>query len=150
MLRRIVKSLVMIAVVPALWAGAATAQDRGTLEEAQAMAEAAAALYHDQGPETAFAAFNESADFQDRDLYVFAIAADGTVAAHGGNANLVGRNVVDLRDPSGRQFIQEFLQIQDMGWVEYKWQNPESGNVEDKTGYIINVGDYVVGVGAYL
>ena len=132
-----------------LMSAPAAAQDVGSLEEAQAMAEEAAALYETGGPEAAFDAFNEGGEFRDRDLYVFALAHDGSIAAHGGNESLVGRNLIGLRDPSGRQFIQEFLAIEETGWVEYQWQNPQNDQVEDKTSYIINVGDHVIGVGAY-
>lgn len=148
-LSRFAATLAVFVSVPVLWAGTAIAQDRATPEEAQAMAVAAAELYHAEGADAAFEAYNGSPDFQDRDLYVFAVDMDGVTAAHGANVNLVGREIIGLRDPSGREFIREFLEVADTGWVDYQWQNPETGNVEDKTTYIINVGDYVIGVGAY-
>ena len=146
---RLVRILSVLVAAPMLWATAATAQDRGTPEQAQAMAEEAAAYFQAQGPDAAFDAFNDGATFHDRDLYVFVLDGEGNVAAHGGNANLVGRNVIDLRDPSGRQFIREMVAVGATGWVEYQWQDPQSGSVEDKTTYVINVGDFVLGVGAY-
>ena len=148
-LKFIPKTLVALALVPLLWSGSAQAEDVGTLEEAQAMAERAAALFQAEGPDEAFAAFNGDPAFHDRDLYVFVLQTDGTVAAHGANQNLMGRNVLDLRDPSGRQFVREFVEVTDTDWIEYQWQNTQSGVVEDKTSYIVNVGDYVIGVGAY-
>ncbi len=146
---RLAGSLAAFVVAPMLWASAATAQDRGTPDEAQAMAEAAADFYHAEGADAAFDAYNASPDFHDRDLYVFALDMDGVMVAHGANENLVGRDIIALRDPAGREFVREFVAIEETGWVDYQWQHPESGNVEDKTTYIINVGDYVIGVGAY-
>lgn len=146
---RLIGTLCAFAGTIFLWAGATMAEDRATPEEAQAMAEAAAAYYQDHGADAAFEAFNTSPDFHDRDLYVFAFDKEGNVAAHGANQNLVGRNVIDLRDPSGLQFIREMIAVEDTGWVEHQWQHPESGAVEDKASYIINVGDYIIGVGAY-
>ena len=140
---------VMLAIASVLWVSAATAQDQGTPEEAQAMAEAAAALVEAEGADAAFDAFTNGSDFQDRDLYVFVIDGNGDVAAHGGNANLVGRNMLDLRDPTGNLFIQAMIAIDDSGWVDYHWQNPATGNVEPKTSYVVHVGDYWLGVGAY-
>lgn len=143
------KMLAAILLVPLLWVGPVQAQEYGTQEEAQAMAENAAALFHAEGADAAFTAFNGDADFVDRDLYVFAIGTDGDVVAHGSNPNLLGRNVLELRDPSGREFVREFIAVEDSAWVDYQWQNPETGAVEDKTSYVINLGDYVIGVGVY-
>jgi signal transduction histidine kinase len=35
------------------------------------------------------------------------------------------------------------------GWVEYSWYNPCSRKLEPKASYILRVGDFIVGVGAY-
>ena len=148
-LKSLSRVLATVALVPMLWSASAQAQDIATLDEAQAMAERAVALFQAEGADAAFAAFNDDPTFRDRDLYVFVLATDGTVAAHGANHNLMGRNVIDLRDPTGRQFIREFVEVADTDWVEYQWQNSQSGAVEDKTSYVVNVGDYVIGVGAY-
>lgn len=131
------------------WMGAAAAQDQGTPEEAQAMAEQAAALLQAEGEDVAFDAFNNGPEFHDRDLYVFVMDDEGNMLAHGANEALIGRNVADLRDPTGRLFIQEFISIEDTGWVDYQWQNPVSNAVEPKTSYIVNVDGVIVGVGAY-
>ena len=137
-------------VAPMLWVNAATAQEQGTPEEAQAMAEAAAALFHADGAEASFDAYTNAPEFHDRDLYVFVLDGNGMVAAHGANQAFVGRDVSDLRDPTGTLFNQAILAIEDTGWVDYQWQNPVSGNVEPKTSYIVNVGEYWIGVGAYV
>ncbi len=149
MFNSITRTLIVYLAAPLLFVSTAMAEDRGTPDEAQAMAEEAAAFYQAEGADAAFEAFNNSPDFHDRDLYVFALDGDGNMAAHGANHNLIGQNVVELRDPSGREFIREFLAIEESGWVDYQWPHPESGDVENKTSYIINVGDHVLGVGAY-
>ena len=114
------------------------------------MAEKAAAFLKSEGPEKAFAAFTAGeAPFKDRDLYVVAIAADGTDVAHGGNAALVGKNIMELRDPSGKQLVKEILAVQTSGWVEYSFQNPTTKAIEPKRSYVIHEGDYWVLVGAY-
>ena len=35
------------------------------------------------------------------------------------------------------------------GWVDYKWPNPITDKIEDKSSYIEKMGDYFVGVGVY-
>jgi cytochrome c len=49
----------------------------------------------------------------------------------------------------GKLFLQEIISVADKGWVDYKWQNPVSNKVEEKASYVINTGEYIVGVGAY-
>ena len=35
------------------------------------------------------------------------------------------------------------------GWYDYKWPNPLTDKIEDKTSYVERMGDYWVGVGVY-
>ncbi len=132
------------------FAGTAMANTNASPDEAKNMAVKAAGLMQSQGPEAAMAAFMApGGEWHDRDLYVFVIGDDGTMMAHGAKATLVGRNVNALKDVDGKAFVTEFLKIQDQDWVDYKWQNPQSKAVQQKTSYIVRVGDMVVGVGAY-
>lgn len=126
------------------------AAEQGSLDEAKAMAEKAAALLKAEGKDKAFPAFNTDAQFKDRDLYVFVVDNAGVTVAHGANAGLIGKNLMEVRDPSGKQFVKEMTQVTDRGWIDYVWQNPASKKVEPKRSYVIREGDVVVGVGAYV
>lgn len=141
--------LVAVAVL-ALWPAAqALAQERGTPAEAQAMAERAAELLRTQGAEAAFAAFQvPGAPFHDRDLYVFVVDSQGVMRVHP-NAALVGQTMLARQDPQGRAYIRDFVAIQDHGWVDYSFEDPQTHQILPKTSYIVRVGDYRVGVGAY-
>lgn len=141
-----------VLLVPALLLFAATSWAAGeaTLDEAKSMALKAAEYLRAVGPEKALSEFNaKDGPWHDRDLYVFVMDADGVTAANGNNTSLVGRNVLDLKDPDGKSFIRAFLAINDEGWVDYRWQNPVTKKLEAKTSYEVRVGGYVVGVGAY-
>lgn len=128
----------------------AMANTNASPDEAKEMAVKAAAYMQQNGDDAAIAAFMApGGDWHDRDLYVFVIGDDGTMMAHGAKATLVGRNVNALKDVDGKAFVSEFLKIQGEDWVDYKWQNPQTKAVEQKTSYIVRVGDKVVGVGAY-
>jgi len=35
------------------------------------------------------------------------------------------------------------------GWIDYKWPNPLTNKIEDKSSYVEKMGDYFVGVGIY-
>lgn len=127
----------------------AVAQERGTPDEAKAMAIRAAALLQAEGADKAFAAFDKSAAFHDRDLYVMVYNADGVCVAHGANPALIGKNLIGLRDTDGKPMIKDLLSVQDAGWVDYTWPDPISHKVLPKRTYVVRVGAYRVGVGAY-
>ena len=133
-----------LAVAPVAAAG------RASVDEAKAMAEKAAALLKAQGKDKAFPIFNTDAQFKDRDLYVFVVDNAGTTVSHGANAGLIGKNLMEIRDPSGKQFVKEMVGVKDNGWVDYVWQNPTTKAVGPKRSYVIRAGDVVIGVGAYV
>ncbi|NVK19736.1 MAG: cache domain-containing protein [Methylocystaceae bacterium] len=128
----------------------AQATDRATPDEAKQLCEKAAAFLKENGIEASKAAFHApGAPWHDRDLYVFVFNPEGITLIHGAKDALVGRDLTKLRDVDGKLFLKEIVSVQDKGWVDYKWQNPVTNKVEAKTSYVINTGDYVVGVGAY-
>jgi signal transduction histidine kinase len=148
MLRR--RFLLFCTAAAASAAAPVGASTYGSLDEARAMAERAAELLRTAGRERAFRAFNEAGNgFHDRDLYVFVWNNAGDCLAHGANPGLIGRNFISLRDVDGKLFIQEFTRVQETGWVDYRWRNPQANTVEPKTSFLIRVGDILIGVGAY-
>jgi len=127
------------------------AADYASPDEAKAMAIKAADYLKANGPEKSFAAFQEKGGpFHDRDLYVFVEDSKGTMVSHGTNPGLIGKSMLPLRDVDGKAFNVEMQAVTDTGWVEYKWQNPQTKAVEPKKAYIVRVDEYIVGVGAYL
>lgn len=113
------------------------------------MAMRAAALLKNDGPEKAFPEFNNGADFHDRDLYVMVYDASGKCVAHGANPALIGKSLIDLKDTDGKYLIKDLVAVQDTDWVDYKWPRPTTKKIEPKTTYVVRVGDYRIGVGAY-
>jgi signal transduction histidine kinase len=127
------------------WAG-----DKATTEEAKAMAIKAAAYLKANGPEKSFAEFSaKDGPWHDRDLYVTVLDSSGVMRAHGTNPGLIGKSLIDLKDVDGKAFNREMLAVTDTGWVNFKWQNPLTKAVEQKTAFEVRVGEYIVGVGAY-
>ncbi len=125
----------------------------GTANEAKALVSKAVEHIKANGKEKAFAEFtNQKGKFNDRDLYIFVVDFNGLTLAHGGNTALVGKNMLDLKDADGGFFIKKFIELaktKGSGWVDYKWQNPVSKNIEPKSTYIQKVDDYFVGCGIY-
>lgn len=129
---------------------AASATDKGSIEQAKAMAERAADLLRREGPEKAYAAFSEPAGpFRERDLYVFVWDSAGKCVFNAGLPTIVGKTLIDLKDPDGIMFVRSFIAVKEAGWVEFKGSNQVTQKIERKLNYIVAVGDLRVGVGAF-
>ena len=134
-----------------LLAPAAFAAGQASPDDAKVMAIKAADYLKANGPEKAFPEFSaKDGPWHDRDLYVTVQDSKGVMVMHGTNPGLVGRSVLELKDVDGKPFNHEIQAVKDSAWVTYKWQNPTTKTVENKTQYTIRVGEYVVGVGAYV
>ncbi len=144
------KIMLLLAAFIGLSASLANAADRATPDEAKAMAIKAADYLKANGPDKSCAAFQDKAGpFRDRDLYVTVQDSKGVMVCHGTNPGLIGKSVLDLVDVDGKPFNRQIQAIKDNGWVDYKWKNPVTNAVEEKTAYETRTGDYIVGVGAY-
>lgn len=132
----------------------ASAQDHGTRDEAKAMAEAAIAHLKKVGNDKAFDDFTkDKANWVKKDLYVFLLDTDGAIKAHGANDKLVGKNLLNLKDQNGKEFVKEFVVVANKGegWVDYDWAHPVSKKVEGKTTFVKRVAgtNLAVAVGVY-
>ena len=133
-----------------IFSGHAYADDVGTPEEAKSMAMHAADFLRQNGPDKAFPVFNaKGGEFHDRDLYVMVYDNTGKNVSHGVNPALIGKDLLDLKDTDGKLLIREFVAIQDHAWVDYKWPDPATKKIRQKTTYVVRVDNYLVGVGAY-
>lgn len=91
-------------------------------------------------------------EFDQGDLYVFVYDMKATMLAHPANPKLVGRNLLDVPDPDGKYFRREIVALassKKTGWVDYRYKNPESGKIEQKTTYILAVDDLILAAGIY-
>jgi cytochrome c len=125
-----------------------------TAADAKALAERAVAHIRAVGRDQAFADFSRpDGGFVDGDLYVFCQDVSGVVVAHGGNPQLVGRNMAGVRGPDGRLANVEINQLglsQGSGWLEFRWPNPATKRIELKAAYVLKVDDHTVcGSGYY-
>ncbi len=132
------------------------ASDKGSADEAIALVKKAGAYMKEHGKEKTFAEINTMAPaFVSKDLYLFAYSTngDGMNLAHGANKKMIGKNMLDLRDANGVYIVKKFLDAANSkggsGWVDYKWTNPKTGALEEKTTYIERFGDILIGCGIY-
>lgn len=131
----------------------AYAAEFGTAEEAQALVKKAVAHVQSVGPEKAYADFTaKKPEFVDRDLYVFVNKLDGSTVAHGANEKIVGKNMIELKDPDGKAFIHEIAEkakSQNNFSVDYKFTDPVTKKVLPKTIFCEKVSDTTVCSGFY-
>ena len=129
------------------------AADKAKPEEAKAMVEKAVAYVKANGKDKAFAEFNNpQGQFVKGELYIYAQGLNGVMLAHGANAKLIGQDHLQMKDPSGKLFVQEMVKIaktKGNGWVDYSWTHPQTKKVQAKTTYIQKVDDYYLGCGIY-
>jgi diguanylate cyclase (GGDEF)-like protein len=69
--------------------------------------------------------------------------------------SLQGQDLTTLHDEDGNYFIQNFvstIELQNEGFVSYKWLNPTSNKVENKLTYVFYFApfDWIIGTGLYL
>jgi signal transduction histidine kinase len=125
----------------------------GTPDEAKAMVEKAIKLIETEGKAKAITTVNTAGSgYVDRDLYVVFVDMTGTTVAHASNQALVGKVMLNVKDADGKQFVKEMVdgaQSAGSGWVDYKWPNPQTKKIEQKSSFYKKVGDLIVLVGVY-
>jgi TRAP transporter TAXI family solute receptor len=137
----------------AISSSASIAADFGNRDEAVAMVKRAQEMFQRSGAERTFKAITSKAkEFHDRDLYPFVYNLEGVNVAHGARPDLVGKDLIDFKDQNGKFLIREMVEVArnpGSGWVDYRWSNPITKKIEDKSAYVGKMGDYFVGVGVY-
>lgn len=133
----------------------AHAADGGaTKDEAVAMVKKGVAHVKSAGKDKAYADISDkaNADFHHQDLYLTVYQLDGTVKAHGANAKMIGKNLIELKDIDGKAFVKERVDLAKTNatfWQDYKFTNPETKKIEPKTMYCEKLEDTVVCGGIY-
>lgn len=131
----------------------AYAAEFGTAEEAQALVKKAVAHIQSVGPEKAYSDFNaKKPEFVDRDLYIFVSDLNGNILVHGANEKIVGKNMIELKDPDGKAFIRETVEkakTQNSFSVDYKFTDPVTKKVLPKTMFCEKLSETTVCSGVY-
>lgn len=146
------KKLVTLALLAWL-VPAARAEEHATTKDAEQLVHRAAAFLKKEGRAKAIAVFNDRhGSFVYRDLYVFAYDLDGTCLAHPTQPQRVGKNNLADKDPDGKLFVKERIEIakkNGKGWQEYKFDNPLTHRVEQKVAYFELADGVLLVSGAY-
>lgn len=124
-------------------------------QSAQKMVDSAVDLAMEQGAVAAISAISKpDGPFVDGELYVFVYDTNGMIVAHSRNPKLVGKTVLDVPDVQGRRFRRTIREtaMSDArcGWVDYKYQNPVTGRIENKSTWVRQHGRYIFCCGVYV
>jgi cytochrome c len=149
---RLIGSLTLLVLLALTSASAQP--DHGSKAEAVAMVKRVQDTFKKDGAQATFKEVSDKSTkaFHDRDLYPFIYTLAGVCVAHGARPALIGKNLIDLKDQDGKYLVREMVKIAETtgsGWVDYKWPNPITNRIEDKSSYIERMGGYFVGVGIY-
>lgn len=92
---------------------------------------------------------------KDKDSYFFILNEAGDVIMHGHNASLEGKNALAFKDANGKAFIEELIHHAKNGiysFVDYRWENPKTKNIEHKNSVVQKVpnSEWIVGTGFYM
>lgn len=141
------------AAVALLAAGSAFAQSGPKADEAVALVKSAIAHVKEAGEAKAYEDFTKDREHWVKgEYYVFCHSLDGVNLAHGGNAALVGKNVLAFKDPDGVEVnvkLIEKAKSEGAGWVKYRWPNPVTRKVEPKVIYLEKINNALCGSGYY-
>lgn len=132
----------------------ATAGDKGTKVEAQAMVKKAVEAIKKDGADKAYAAFADksNAAFHDRDLYVLVYDLSGNCLVHGTNPKLTGKNNTEAQDTDGVYYIKDRMELAKTKasfWQDYKFTDPVTKKIAPKSTYCEKLNQSVVCVGIY-
>jgi signal transduction histidine kinase len=159
-------ALLLAAFVLAISTGPAAAGDRLSLytyrdtRNLVSLVEDAARLMEQKGEQALGEFAQKDSKWLNEDYYLFVYALDGTCIFHPITPDLIGKNVIDLRDMNGKPIIRQITDVgrkpenDASGWVFYLWQNQTQLTPTWKSTYVrkvvgLNGQTYVVGSGSY-
>ncbi len=119
------------------------------------MVERAIQHYKMVGKEEAFQAFQDKQGaFVQGELYVVVLTEDGLIRSHPHNSGIMNNpSVKKVKLPDGRvvtdSLVKSSLENPEGGWFSYRWSNPETKNMGNKTAFSQAYDKYTFSVGYY-
>jgi len=90
-----------------------------------------------------------------KDGYFFILDKNGKMLIHPVKPSLVGKNLLNAKDPDGKYFIKELIKVattKGKGVVQYKWPKPGYDEPQDKISYVqlFKPWGWIIGTGFYV
>jgi len=128
------------------------AGERASKAEAEAMVAKGVAAVKAKGDAAYSDITAPSKTFVDRDLYLVVYDNTGKCLAHGQNAKQVGKELLGLKDPDGKEFVKERVELASSKakfWQDYKFTDPLTKTVQAKQAYCEKLGNLIICGGVY-
>lgn len=128
------------------------AGERATKAEAEAMLAKGVAAVKAKGEGAYVDITAPSKTYTDRDLYLVVYDLNGKCLAHGQNAKQVGKDLIGLKDPDGKEFVKERVELaasKTKFVQDYKFTDPLTKSVQSKQALCEKVGNVIVCGGIY-
>jgi hypothetical protein len=128
------------------------AGERATKAEAEAMVAKGVAAVKAKGDAMYVDITAPSKTYVDRDLYLVVYDTTGKCVAHGQNPKQVGKDLLNLKDPDGKEFVKERVELANSKgkfWHDYKFTDPLTKTVQAKQAYCEKVGNVIICGGIY-
>jgi cytochrome c len=87
-----------------------------------------------------------------KDLYPVVYDTSGKCLAHGQNEKQVGKDLIDIVDADGKEFIKERVELaksKGKFWQDYKFTDPVTKKVLPKSAYCEKTGEDIICAGIY-
>ncbi|WP_028450825.1 cache domain-containing protein [Chitinibacter tainanensis] len=145
---------VLVLLGALVWSVAVTAvaEDFATAKEAEAMVIKAVAAIKANKAKTLEEITNKDSKWVVGDLYPVVYDLQGKVLAHGQNAKQVGKDLLELKDPDGKLFVKERVELANSKgkfWQDYKFTDPVTKKILPKQMYCEKLDAMVVCAGIY-
>jgi cytochrome c len=131
-----------------------SAQAEDKKATAENLVKTAIAHYNKVGQDQAFKDFSvKGSEFNKGEFYIFIQNTENNqLVFHGANEKLVGKNLMGLKDPTGKLFVKEFTENTNKNgsaWTPYQWVHPETKKLAKKNSYSEKSGALIFVTGYY-
>jgi cytochrome c len=142
-----------LALCIAMLCGMATgAEEFATAKEAEAMVGKAMAALKANRAQAIKEITDKDPKWIDRDLYPVVYDNTGKVLAHGQNPKMVDKDLIDFKDPDGKLFVKERVELaksKGKFWQDYAFTDPVTKKVLPKQAYCVAQGTDIICAGVY-
>lgn len=129
------------------------AENFGTSTDAENLVKKAITHITSAGKDVAYADFTaQKPEWIIYDVYVVVYDFNGVALAHGQNPKQVGKNLIEFKDPDGKAFVQERVELaktKGKFWQDYKFTDPVTKKILPKSAYCEAASDVIVCAGIY-